>query len=64
MGRVQKHGKYFRFIITIQPHLEYFYNLIYKNIVLAKVIARLNLCYKAKEEVDVNCVPISFFTNA
>ena len=47
-GSVQKHGKYFRFIITKNTHLIWLKDLIFSKILFKKVFDRICVCFNLK----------------
>lgn len=64
LGRVQKHGLYFRFIITKLKDIYFIINLISKFIILHKTMLKINNCLQNNiiEKLDLNS--FNFLTNA
>lgn len=62
-GRVQKHGKYFRYIITVKKDLFYFINLILPFILFNKVILRIKNCINILFFEKFNINNFNFFKN-
>lgn len=64
LGRVQKHGKYFRFIITKSNDFYFLINLISPYLVLFKTVSKINSCLKYTNYKNLNLKKFDFFKNA
>lgn len=62
-GRVQKHGKYFRFIITNQRDFFWLIQLIWEKIIFFNTWYRIHLCI-APSTFSVNLINANFLQNA
>lgn len=64
LGRVQKHGSYFRFIITKQKDIYFLIDLISKFIFLDKTVIKINKCLQNNFVEKYNVCDFNFFKSA
>lgn len=64
LGRVQKHGIYFRFIITIQKDFIFLIKLIYRYIFLNKTYLKINKCLNKDLNKNIDYNKFDFYSNA
>ena len=64
LGRVQKHGSYFRFIITKQKDVLFLINLISNLIIFNKTVIKINQCLQNKNVEKLNLINFNFFKSA